>query len=80
MDRSAPPNRPSDRLALIITGLRGVLATHRVKDRSAVPLIFLGWARLGRLPSRFQALVGGDSAGRLPPGRPEACGLRRPSA
>ena len=37
------------------------------KDRSAVAVLFLAWARLGRLASRFEALVQAVGAGRLPP-------------
>ncbi|MBV8094574.1 MAG: hypothetical protein JO110_15380 [Acetobacteraceae bacterium] len=65
-----PPPLPtglSDRLALIIAGLRGVIAAHMAKDRSAVELLFLAWARLGRLASRFEKLVAAVRAGRLPP-------------
>ncbi|MBV8522749.1 MAG: hypothetical protein JOY71_11620 [Acetobacteraceae bacterium] len=39
-----------------------------VKERSAVPLLFLAWTRLGRLASRFDALVAAVRAGRLPAG------------
>ncbi|MBV8525391.1 MAG: hypothetical protein JOY71_25255 [Acetobacteraceae bacterium] len=63
-----PPPLPtglSDRLALIIAGRRAVLAAHMVKDRSAVPIMFLAWTRLGRLASRFQALVAAVRSGRL---------------
>ena len=58
----------SDRLAFIIAGLRGVLAAHMAKDRSAVAVLFLAWARVGRLVSRFEALVAAVRAGRLPAG------------
>ena len=64
-----PPSLPtglSDRLAFIIAGLRGLLAAHVVKDRSAVAVIFLAWTRLGRLASRFEAVVAAVRAGRLP--------------
>ncbi|MBV8092268.1 MAG: hypothetical protein JO110_03345 [Acetobacteraceae bacterium] len=60
------PTGLSDRLALIIAGLRGVIAAHMAKDRSAVPLLFLAWTRLGRLGSRFEALVAAVRSGRLP--------------
>ncbi|MBV8095352.1 MAG: hypothetical protein JOY71_13320 [Acetobacteraceae bacterium] len=64
-----PPPLPtglSDRLALIIESLRGVIAAHMVKDRSAVAIMFLAWARLGRLASRFEKLVAAVRAGWLP--------------
>ena len=67
------PTSLSDRLALIIAGLRGVLAAHMAKDRSAVEVLFLAWARLGRLASRFEALVAAIRAGRLP-SAPGPCG------
>ena len=51
-----------------MAGLRGVLAAHMVKDRSAVEVLFLAWARLGRLGSRFEALVAALRSGRLPAG------------
>ncbi|MBV8093313.1 MAG: hypothetical protein JO110_08760, partial [Acetobacteraceae bacterium] len=43
-----------------------MLAAHMVQDRSAVPLMFLARARLGRLVSRFEALVAAVRAGRVP--------------
>ncbi|MBV8524762.1 MAG: hypothetical protein JOY71_22035 [Acetobacteraceae bacterium] len=58
----------SDRLALIVAGLREVLAAHMARDRSAVAVLFLAWTRLGRLASRFEALVRAVRAGRLPSG------------
>ncbi|MBV8096026.1 MAG: hypothetical protein JOY71_01060 [Acetobacteraceae bacterium] len=64
-----PPPLPtglSDRLALIITALRGVLAGHMAKDRSAVEVLFLAWTRLGRLALRFEKLVATVRAGRVP--------------
>ncbi|MBV8521683.1 MAG: hypothetical protein JOY71_06070 [Acetobacteraceae bacterium] len=69
MPWTAPPlpTGLSNRLALIIAGLRGILAAHMAKDRSAVAVLFLAWARLGRLSSRFQALLAAIRAGRLPP-------------
>ncbi|MBV8589259.1 MAG: hypothetical protein JO212_04240 [Acetobacteraceae bacterium] len=42
-----------------------MLAAHMAKDRSAVAVLFLAWARLGRLASRFEALVAAVRAGRL---------------
>ena len=68
MAPTAPPlpTGLSDRLALIIAGLRGVLAAHMAKDRSAVEVLFLAWTRLGRLASRFEALVTAVRGGRLP--------------
>ena len=44
------------------------LATSSRPDaaKSAVPLLFLAWTRLGRLASRFEALVAAVRAGRLP--------------
>ncbi|MBV8092351.1 MAG: hypothetical protein JO110_03775, partial [Acetobacteraceae bacterium] len=64
-----PPLPPglSDRLALIIAGLRSVVAAHMAKERSAVAVLFVAWARLGRLASRFEALVAAVRSGRLPP-------------
>ncbi|MBV8524900.1 MAG: hypothetical protein JOY71_22740 [Acetobacteraceae bacterium] len=64
-----PPPLPtglSDRLALIIESLRGVIAAHMVKDRSAVAIMFLAWTRLGRLAARFEKLMVAVRAGRLP--------------
>ncbi|MBV8592334.1 MAG: hypothetical protein JO212_20135, partial [Acetobacteraceae bacterium] len=66
LDHSSPAHRPFGPLALILAGLLGVLAAHMVKDRSAVPLMFLARARLGRLVSRFEALVAAVRAGRVP--------------
>ncbi|MBV8092335.1 MAG: hypothetical protein JO110_03695 [Acetobacteraceae bacterium] len=68
-------------MALIIAGLRGLLAAHMAKDRSAVEVLFLAWARLGRLASRFEKLVEAVRAGRLPPApapRGEGAGLELP--
>src|SRR5689334_22628328 len=62
----SPPAGLSERFALIIAGLRGVVVAHMAKDRSAVPLLFLVWTRLGRLVSRFEKLVVAVRAGRLP--------------
>ncbi|MBV8092223.1 MAG: hypothetical protein JO110_03110, partial [Acetobacteraceae bacterium] len=61
----------SDRLALIIRELRGVIAAHMAKDRSAVAVLFLAWARLGRLAPRFEKLMAAVRAGQPPPA-PEA--------
>ncbi|MBV8095040.1 MAG: hypothetical protein JO110_17785 [Acetobacteraceae bacterium] len=61
------PTGVSDRLALIVAELRVVLAAHMAKDRSAVAVLFLAWARLGRLASRFESLVAAVRARRLPP-------------
>ena len=52
-------------MAFIVAALRGVVAAHMAKDRSAVPVLFLAWTRLGRLVSRFEALVAAFRAGRL---------------
>ncbi|MBV8094379.1 MAG: hypothetical protein JO110_14375 [Acetobacteraceae bacterium] len=63
-----PPPLPtglSDRLALIIGALRGVIAAHMAKDRSAVEVLFLAWTRLGRLASRFESLVAAVRSGGL---------------
>ncbi|MBV8525987.1 MAG: hypothetical protein JOY71_28395, partial [Acetobacteraceae bacterium] len=70
MTWTAPPlpTGLSDRLALIIAGLRGMVAAHMAKDQSAVAVLFLGWTRLGRLASRFEALVAAVRAERLPAG------------
>ncbi|MBV8095575.1 MAG: hypothetical protein JO110_20560 [Acetobacteraceae bacterium] len=77
VDRSLLPTGLSDRLALIIAALRGVLAAHMAKDRSAVAVLFLAWTRLGRLASRFEALVTARSApGGFPPRRRHAGTMR----
>ncbi|MBV8525872.1 MAG: hypothetical protein JOY71_27800 [Acetobacteraceae bacterium] len=44
-----------------------MIAAHMAKDRSAVAVLFLAWARLGRLACRFEKLVAAVRAGRLPP-------------
>ena len=64
--RSIPPNRPFGSPGPYHSRATRVVAAHMVKERSAVPLLFLAWTRLGRLASRFAALVAAVRSGRLP--------------
>ena len=73
MPAVAPPPPPvlPDQLALIIEGLRRVVAEraverYRAGDRAATLLLNLVYARLGRLFQRFALLVAAFKAGRLP--------------
>ena len=69
----AAPSSPvlPDQLALIIEGLRRVVAEraverYRAGDRATTLLLNLVYARLGRLFQRFALLVAAIKAGRLP--------------
>lgn len=54
----------SELLALVIGGIRRVVAARGGRDHASVPLVVLVCTRLNRLMNRFQALVARLAAGR----------------
>jgi hypothetical protein len=65
------------RFALILTGLRAVIARAAARDRARAPLLVLAWSRIGRMAARFERLFALWRAGSLPQPRPPRA--RRPT-
>src|ERR1035437_7089914 len=63
--------------ALILTGLRAVLAARAAKDRALTALLVLVWNRLSRMATRFERLIAHWRAGTLPSPRPSRAGQPR---
>jgi hypothetical protein len=65
-----PYRTPAERFAIILAGLRQVVAAQSISKRMADELIRLLWDRLGRLGQRFAKVVAQLEAGTLRPPAP----------
>ena len=68
MTISVPPSpftTLSQRLWVIVTALRVMVAARGGKDRAMSPMVVLVWSRIGHLAFKFETMVARLLAGRL---------------